>query len=718
MSEMDVDGTQAGSSQAGTTPADVVPRAQERTSTPTTTTKKVLREPAARRRTAKLACDWCHKKKTKCDGAYPCSNCKKRGIQCLWAGGAPVNLIAGSYTPEYVKWLEEKVSALSGSTKIIDDRRNGVPAAGQRISPPPASTPTPSVTPSQPFESSARFAVAEEVTGVNQYTNDQEFYGSSSSVALLARVGRSPSNPGPGDTGPRQDEPDAFLTSLHNPVFSQRRPEVGGSRGTTSVSLSSFPQCRVFIDGFFSTLHYIFPILDKALFMRRCDGLWAAGVVAGDSSFAALYFSVLSLGALVGPRSEEPIDGRDNLAWSRKLFEDARSMCSALGMVTDLEMVQCYFFLSKVTQNELNPHLTYMYVGLAVRTALAIGINRGPPSTSNKDREVIKAETRTWWGLYSLETELSFGMGRPDTLGADLFHNRPFPVTIHSRDALAVTEPDYDFLEPAHCAILEFMVDFSRIIRRIRHELYVPESPATRNPTLALQYAASIEHELDNWLQNLPEVIRPQRGASQQTSLKSAKEPQYVKKQKLVLGIRYHNLRILLFGSFLLRAGDQRNTTPAAQQCIQKCCDSAKETIDIIYETYRHHDFFRTWFYNTTYTVFAASMILLYMTQAGNNNELEPLSRYVEMAVEILEVMDESVIAVKSAGMIKRALGRVKAPPPPPGPAAPAAPMGQLQDVLENNNDMWLPAHHYWGSVNLLDGQLDESFPFQMDVWA
>ena len=24
----------------------------------------------------------------------------ERGLDCLWAGGAPVNLIAGSYTPE------------------------------------------------------------------------------------------------------------------------------------------------------------------------------------------------------------------------------------------------------------------------------------------------------------------------------------------------------------------------------------------------------------------------------------------------------------------------------------------------------------------------------------------------------------------------------------------------------------------------------------------
>jgi len=38
-----------------------------------------------------------------------------------------------------------------------------------------------------------------------------------------------------------------------------------------------------------------------------------------------------------------------------------------------------------------------MYVGLAVRIALAIGINRSPPRTSEKDPEIIKSETRTWW---------------------------------------------------------------------------------------------------------------------------------------------------------------------------------------------------------------------------------------------------------------------------------------------------------------------------------
>lgn len=38
-----------------------------------------------------------------------------------------------------------------------------------------------------------------------------------------------------------------------------------------------------------------------------------------------------------------------------------------------------------------------MYTGFAVRTALAIGINREPLPDSKKGLALLKAETRTWW---------------------------------------------------------------------------------------------------------------------------------------------------------------------------------------------------------------------------------------------------------------------------------------------------------------------------------
>jgi hypothetical protein len=98
-------------------------------------------------------------------------------------------------------------------------------------------------------------------------------------------------------------------------------------------------------------------------------------------------------------------------------------------------------------------------------------------------------------------------------------------------------EIDQELMEPPQCAILELMVDFSRIIRRIHLELYVAESRDMRDPALTLQRVASIEHDLNGWLQNLPAAIKPEPGSHRDLPLKSAKEPQYVKKQKLVLTI-------------------------------------------------------------------------------------------------------------------------------------------------------------------------------------
>lgn len=40
--------------------------------------------PSNRTRISKLACQWCRAQHRKCDGQSPCSNCKKRGQECIF----------------------------------------------------------------------------------------------------------------------------------------------------------------------------------------------------------------------------------------------------------------------------------------------------------------------------------------------------------------------------------------------------------------------------------------------------------------------------------------------------------------------------------------------------------------------------------------------------------------------------------------------------------
>lgn len=209
-----------------------------------------------------------------------------------------------------------------------------------------------------------RHVFGQEVTGINSHTRNVEFYGSSSSVALLSHVQRggerSPASSDAGTTEHTESDAAAaaLLSNLHNPAFSPPQPDVsspriettvltGAEAQATAMEPTNFRQCSVFLHNFFSTLHCIHPILDKTSFLQRCEILWSGdeAAIKLHSSFVPLYYSILSIGALIGYRDVEPVGGVSNQRWSRRFFNEARARFNGLELVTDLEMVQAYFFM-------------------------------------------------------------------------------------------------------------------------------------------------------------------------------------------------------------------------------------------------------------------------------------------------------------------------------------------------------------------------------------
>lgn len=124
---------------------------------------------------------------------------------------------------------------------------------------------------------------------------------------------------------------------------------------------------------------------------------------------------------------------------------------------------------------------------------------------------------------------MSFAMGRPDTLGSDLYHNRSFPLIGSENSG---TAPG-DRFDPPQCAIIKSMVDLSRITRSICLDIYLPETITPR--TVAVAYR--LEQDLGKWIDSLPEAIRPKQSANEPVSLKNVRDPQWAKRQRLVLGI-------------------------------------------------------------------------------------------------------------------------------------------------------------------------------------
>lgn len=191
---------------------------------------------------------------------------------------------------------------------------------------------------------------------------------------------------------------------------------------------------------------------------------------------------------------------------------------------------------------------------------------------------------------------MSFSVGRPDTLGMDEYHNRALP----ERD-----DSEY--------AVIPWMVDFAYIIRKVSVQIYHSRITLQEKLHLALQ----IENELDRWMARLPDRIKPD--IVQRATGGALRDPKWARRQRLVLGIRkpplarphcvvsgtatkpsrpgYYNVKMLLFRPFLSYFTRKLRHTPMELgETIAKCLDAAMKTIQVIYDIYRIHTFFRCWY--------------------------------------------------------------------------------------------------------------------------
>ncbi|KAE8354811.1 fungal-specific transcription factor domain-containing protein [Aspergillus coremiiformis] len=602
--------------------------------------------PRAKRPRAAQACDRCRLKKYKCDESYPCSHCKKSGINCVYQGNYRQR--EGDRSASYVTNLEKKVDELTAKLRVAESeivsqrsqsQREGTSLETTRHEV-PYSTPRQGSTPREevplPYDHQDEVgdSVEDEISELNHHINGIEFHSSTSSATLVDYLHQKRHEP------PQMQERHSLanipeysvVSTLHSSSFSPSGTADPAQPAGLHEHNFYFEQAHPFMNGYFENIHFVYPLIDKEDFFLRAHDLWFDRNRQPEPSFVALYLSVLSFGALVRIWDEERLGGLTRFEWSRKLFGEAQVYLNYLQFSNNLDTVQCLYLMAKICQNELNPNLAYMYLGLAIRTCLAAGFNREMRNSTEQRSDWI---SKTWWGLFSLEIEMSFSVGRPDTLGMNEYHNRALP----ERD-----DSEY--------AIIPWMVDFAHIIRKVSVQIY--HSRITLQDKL--QVALQIETELDRWMLRLPARIKPDV-LRERACGGALRDPKWARRQRLVLGIRYYNIKMLLFRPFLSHFTRKLRHPPIElEQTIKKCLDAAMKTIEVIYDIYRVHTFFRCWWYNTTYVMFATSTLLLPMSKLGMCSETIPLRRSVEMALEILEAMDESVVARKSVEIIKRYL--------------------------------------------------------------
>uniref|UniRef100_L2FYM2 Transcription factor n=1 Tax=Colletotrichum fructicola (strain Nara gc5) TaxID=1213859 RepID=L2FYM2_COLFN len=134
---------------------------------------------------------------------------------------------------------------------------------------------------------------------------------------------------------------------------------------------------------------------------------------------------------------------------------------------------------------------SYVYMGLALRKALAIGLHLEPdePGLSEDEKEMRR---RLWWSVYSLERTVTIKLNRPRSISQDIITARlPRPVP---RDA----EQKFDNVQ--------HQIVYAQLVRII-DKLSEPAAWSTNSPTNPV---STCEEALKSWKRSLPPPLKLQ----------------------------------------------------------------------------------------------------------------------------------------------------------------------------------------------------------------
>ncbi|KAK1579610.1 uncharacterized protein LY79DRAFT_652045 [Colletotrichum navitas] len=388
----------------------------------------------------------------------------------------------------------------------------------------------------------------QEVDGlgqVNEHTEGAEFYGPTGTFYFLARLRSRANTQKRPDVGVKRSQ-SSIVNLLHSSDYSTppdsrvlgQSPYGKGSPQSTvarrdSLQQGGFGGAEALLSAadaslateierecarlYFQNLHNIHPILEQTTFLQRCeDEIWSRPLrsdilmcsqMRREARFLALYNVVVAIGAitageaslLMGDHTREFLDrtrqqpGEEDSLYppirlARRFFERSRLHLEDICESSSLETAQTLFLMSVFGQNALKPHSCYMYSGMAIRTASAMGIPNN-----------IRSETS------------------PESL-----LNKHFPNSA--------------------CCLINPMVDLAKILMWMTDNLSVHSNHMSLQRLS--QTALSLDRDLDDWRSGLPPQLR--------FDMSSLEDGEFAMKQKTVLKLRFLNARILLHRQFII----------------------------------------------------------------------------------------------------------------------------------------------------------------------
>ncbi|KAL4961715.1 transcription factor domain-containing protein [Aspergillus stella-maris] len=445
--------------------ATAAPSLPSPTSAPSASTPSLLSShSASRSKRVSTACDFCRKRKKKCDFRYPnCSACTRAGVRCTIApqgsqitnGSVPRDQL--EKYQDRVQWLEEIVRRKTGvavadkpTGSALDEERD--PNSWHQL---PAILIK--VDPSSPQDTST---VAGSTAGVD----------TASPASASPSVGTELPNVGE----IFRDKLEHRRPSVARPVISSSAPHV--------IRLSSLEEAERVAGQYFDSMGYQYPFLRRADFFDHLRRIYAGEVPTPEVHCS--YHITIGIALLIGSANDA----------ETRAMEFYRASNETLPIALhneDLTALRALLSLALYTLFATTGPSIWHVLGTAIRLATSLGLQKARQPTNLIDDEMAK---RAFWSLYNLDRLISSTLGRPLGIADE-------DITVS-----LPRELNDDGVEAPGTSTMTIplqVVRLRRIFSRIYRYLYSTNQPPPSRTELT-QYLAHFRQELDEWRSSSP----------------------------------------------------------------------------------------------------------------------------------------------------------------------------------------------------------------------
>ncbi|KAG6040003.1 hypothetical protein E4U41_001725 [Claviceps citrina] len=520
-------------------------------------------QPIQKRRRVTRACDECRRKKIKCDGKQPCTHCSVYSYDCTY--DKPSNRRRNP-APQYIEALESRLQrAETLLRKFMPDvdladpnldpaiqeefharERARTNVIKSRLDVPDATAP-----------GDAKLMTM--IDSIGQLDLDDkggwDFHGTSSGAVFLKRMKEHFR----GMLGPMTKAP--FVSrSERTSGLTALDAQAPGPAPSPLSAMSHFLElppkdvARKLCYYSLSCATCLVRIVHIPTFYQRFEQVYGQPVETlsqEDIHFLGLIHAVIALGCMYNTLEEpNPAPGGYKLATEEglKYYRAAKILLADLADCREIVSLQALLFMTLFLQATSNLSACYSYVGIALRSALRIGLHR---HLKHEKIGVIEQEVRkrVFYVIRQMDIYVSTMLGFPLLLNIDDV-DQPFPTEVDDEYithagiiAPALGAPSFFEAFNAHTRLMEVL---GRIAKSV-YPMHVQGQPSgkgddsgTTSCLISYGRIKEIEADLQTWYERLPEMWRP-----------SANGPIEVVRVRHLLRFAYAHVQLVLYRPFL-----------------------------------------------------------------------------------------------------------------------------------------------------------------------